>query len=222
MILHSGGLRSLVATALTLQQQPTPRVSLLHLDDGREAEPRRRDMLKLQAERYELTRVTLQHARHLFAHGHGRDADGKPRGLVIGPRLLLSGLAEAAFQRCDTLVWPVSGQGEPDLIAAASERAMLCEQLAQPELESAGRAAPRLDMPLVEMSDAQVLELGQRLGVDWSTAWSCHRAGDRPCGMCAGCQRRHIAFDAAKLSDPLIQSEAKVPPRMARAVARVA
>ncbi|MFI4859502.1 MAG: 7-cyano-7-deazaguanine synthase [Phycisphaerales bacterium JB063] len=201
MILNNGGLRSLVAAALAQGGEPAPRVTLLHIDDGREARSTRVACVRRQAKSLGVTRVTELSIPHLYGHGYGRLPDGGPMGVLAQPQLLLAALAEARHQQAGTVVWPISVNGQTKSAAQATEQAMLCEHLAQAEQEP----APRIDTPLVEFTDAQVIELGGQLEVDWTATWSCNRPGERPCRACAGCRRRHTAFDRAGIVDTLVE-----------------
>lgn len=204
MVLNNGGLRSLVATALLLAEDPTPRVTLLHIDDGRESRATRVTHVRRQAKHLGITRVTELSIPHLYGHGYGRMPDGGPMGVLARPQLLLAALAEARHQQAGTVAWPISVNAQTRAAAQATEQAMLCEHLAQTEQEP----APRIDTPLAEFTDAQVIELGGQLGVDWTLAWCCTRPGERPCRACGGCRRRHTAFDRAGIVDTLVQQPA--------------
>lgn len=199
-VLHNGGLRSLVACALLLSDDPPPRLTLIHIDDGREARLTRRNFMRKQAQALGITRVTELTVPHLFGHGYGRAPDGGPLGMLTRPQLLLAALAEARHQQAEAVVWPVSVGGDAQQGALATEQAILCEHLAETEAEH----TPRIETPLVEMTDQQVIELGGQLGVDWKLAWTCARPGEQPCMACAGCRRRSQAFDKAGIVDTLV------------------
>ncbi|MEM9348091.1 MAG: 7-cyano-7-deazaguanine synthase [Planctomycetota bacterium] len=201
VVLHNGGIRSLVASALLLSDEPAPRLTFVHIDDGREARMTRRNFLRKQALALKVTRVTELSVPHLFGHGYGRAPDGGPLGLLTRPQLLLAALAEARYQQAEAVVWPVSVNGDATQGAAATEQAVLCEHLAQNEAES----SPRIETPLAEMTDQQVVELGAQLGCDFSLAWSCSRPGETPCQACGGCRRRSQAFEKAGIIDPLLE-----------------
>jgi len=64
---------------------------------------------------------------------------------------------------------------------------------------------PRIWAPLVQMSKADIVREGQRLGVDFSLTTSCYdpSAGGRPCGTCDSCILRKRGFSEAGIPDPL-------------------
>lgn len=55
--------------------------------------------------------------------------------------------------------------------------------------------------PLMGMSKPQVLRLGDDLGVDLASTWSCAYAGALQCGTCLPCTLRQEAFATAGLVD---------------------
>ena len=68
-----------------------------------------------------------------------------------------------------------------------------------------GRAPVRIHMPLSQLSKAEIIQLGQTLGVDFRLTHSCYDPDDtgRPCGLCDSCRLRLKGFQEASLQDPL-------------------
>lgn len=60
----------------------------------------------------------------------------------------------------------------------------------------------RLHTPIQWSSKADVVTLGQRLGVSWRDTWSCYKGEERHCGTCPTCRARKEAFEAAEVLDP--------------------
>lgn len=58
--------------------------------------------------------------------------------------------------------------------------------------------------PLIDMSKAQIIETGHRLGVDYALTVSCYQADDqgRACGLCDSCRLRRAGFETAGVADP--------------------
>ena len=58
--------------------------------------------------------------------------------------------------------------------------------------------------PLQHLTKADIITLGQSLGLDYAETVSCYQAdGDgRACGACAACRLRHAGFRAAGVNDP--------------------
>lgn len=65
-----------------------------------------------------------------------------------------------------------------------------------------GFADVRLEAPFLNLSKAQVVELGERLGVPYQETWSCYQGGDVHCGRCGTCVERKEAFRLAGVNDP--------------------
>jgi 7-cyano-7-deazaguanine synthase len=62
----------------------------------------------------------------------------------------------------------------------------------------------RVHAPLIQMSKAQIVREGVRLGVDYSLTVSCYQA-DRSglaCGLCDSCRLRREGFVSAGITDP--------------------
>ncbi len=62
----------------------------------------------------------------------------------------------------------------------------------------------RIHTPLIELSKAQIIREGLRLGVDYAQTLSCYApdAQGRACGRCDSCRLRAAGFNAAGVADP--------------------
>jgi 7-cyano-7-deazaguanine synthase len=62
----------------------------------------------------------------------------------------------------------------------------------------------RVHAPIINLTKAQIIELGSTLGVDYSQTVSCYQANDlgEACGECESCRLRKAGFAQAKISDP--------------------
>jgi len=204
-ILHSGGLRSLAATARVLNQPEPVRLTLLHVHDGRVAGPQRLEHLRQQADHYTLTSLREIELPHLFRDPAHLHPDGRPNAPLATPQLLLAALACATDLGADELHWPIAVNGQLDAIAVAQEQQILVQQLAAAETPAGvtGEAGPAVVAPLLSYTDVQVVELATGLGVPWELAWSCVMNQPQQCGSCPSCQRRRAAFRAAGVIDPV-------------------
>ena len=63
----------------------------------------------------------------------------------------------------------------------------------------------KIHTPLIDLTKGQTVEIGERLGVDYSLTSSCYDPDDvgRPCGRCDSCLLRLKGFAEAGLEDPL-------------------
>lgn len=61
-----------------------------------------------------------------------------------------------------------------------------------------------VEAPLLRRSKAQIVRLGERMGVPWALTWSCYRGGARPCGRCDSCEWRAKGFREAGVADPAV------------------
>ncbi|MDE3010600.1 MAG: 7-cyano-7-deazaguanine synthase QueC [Pseudomonadota bacterium] len=64
----------------------------------------------------------------------------------------------------------------------------------------------RIHTPLIELSKAQIIAEGRRLGVDYAMTTSCYDPAPdgRACGACDACQLRARGFAALGLEDPAL------------------
>lgn len=58
--------------------------------------------------------------------------------------------------------------------------------------------------PLIDMSKAEIITLGEKMGVDYSLTISCYDPGETgaACGECDSCNLRRKGFSEAGISDP--------------------
>jgi len=59
--------------------------------------------------------------------------------------------------------------------------------------------------PLLHLSKAHIIELGQSLGVPFELTWSCYTGGQTPCGVCDSCRIRADGFAARGIEDPALR-----------------
>jgi 7-cyano-7-deazaguanine synthase len=79
------------------------------------------------------------------------------------------------------------------------------EKLAQVATKAGVEGARfKIHAPLIEMSKAEIIQAGSRLGVDFSATVSCYQADadGAACGKCDSCRLRAAGFAAANIPDP--------------------
>ena len=88
----------------------------------------------------------------------------------------------------------------PEYIAAFEKMANLATR--------AGAEGGQLKIrtPLIDLSKADIVKLGLRLGVDYSLTVSCYQANDKgeACGKCDSCGLRKMGFEQAGIADPTL------------------
>lgn len=83
------------------------------------------------------------------------------------------------------------------------------EALAQVATHSGGF---RIHAPLIELTKAQIIALGRRLGVDYALTHSCYDPVDgAACGRCDACALRRKGFSEAGVADPTRYASAARP-----------
>jgi len=56
--------------------------------------------------------------------------------------------------------------------------------------------------PFLGLNKGQIVQLGAKLGADFSQTWSCYEGGELHCGQCGTCVERREAFERAGVTDP--------------------
>lgn len=62
----------------------------------------------------------------------------------------------------------------------------------------------RIHAPLIEMTKADIINLGLQMGADYAHSLSCYRGKEVPCMACPACEIRSKAFRALGVADPLL------------------
>lgn len=124
-------------------------------------------------------------ARQADLHGYARVIDagnaGSPdRGVgpMARPIALLEALRTAMAHACDRVVWPVACGSDIDEMSAVAERALLITRLAWLEEGSLTGPAPKVDTPLIDLSERALDDLARDLDLEPGT-WIDTRAALR-------------------------------------------
>ena len=51
------------------------------------------------------------------------------------------------------------------------------------------------------ISKSDIARIGKRLGIDYSTTYSCYKGGEKHCGKCGTCVERKEALRDAEIED---------------------
>jgi 7-cyano-7-deazaguanine synthase len=86
----------------------------------------------------------------------------------------------------------------PEFIAAFERMAQLATKVGVEGLSL------QIHAPLIDLSKAEIIQLGTGLGVDYGMTVSCYKAdaAGRACGQCDSCRLRSAGFAEAGLTDP--------------------
>lgn len=206
ILLCGGGIRSLVAAAWLRSNYPNHRLALMHFKERRSNQVQRLEFVHRQARHWSggnivpVLELELDYRMGMPANekAQATGSEIEPRLPLFVSRMLLHAMVQAEAMKAQGLIWPVQSQGDPVRISRATEQMVLVQGLVQLE----GGQWPTLQMPLLELSDRQLAELGGHLQVPWQLAWSCQSRGIEPCKACIGCRRRAMALQAAGLIDP--------------------
>jgi len=71
-------------------------------------------------------------------------------------------------------------------------------------MEIAGWDKVSLNRPFSSFTKADIVKLGDELGVPFEKTWSCYKGGQIHCGVCGTCVERREAFELAGVADPTI------------------
>lgn len=205
LMLHSGGLRSEVAARLLLDEQPQPRLTLMFVRDGRANERQRLESAVRLIESLPTTNVRLTELNlpSLFGVRNSSKQQTHEPPTLAWAQLLIPTMAYAAEHRIERVVYPGSVNGDARAMAALSETLLLSEQLASVESD----LLPRIETPLLELTDQQIVELGGQLDAQFKSTWTCLADQSHACGICPACKRRRDAFDRAGIEDPVHAGE---------------
>jgi 7-cyano-7-deazaguanine synthase len=94
--------------------------------------------------------------------------------------------------------------GRPEFVRAF-------EALANLATKAAVEGTPlKVHAPLIDMTKAQIIAEGGRLGVDFGLTVSCYQAdaAGRACGVCDSCRLRRAGFADAGVADPTRYADA--------------
>ena len=62
----------------------------------------------------------------------------------------------------------------------------------------------QIEIPIIEMSKADIVRLAMELEAPLELTWSCYQGGEIPCGRCDSCILRASGFSAAGSPDPAV------------------
>ncbi|WP_135822370.1 7-cyano-7-deazaguanine synthase [Halostella litorea] len=217
-VLLSGGIDSAVCLQTALDRHDD--VEAIHFDYGQQTEAIERSNAEEQASRAGIP-VHISDYRTVFgdfAEGTIEDKsydsdtterEGHSVGYVPQRNLhLLTTAAATAEHNTETgreiVLYHGAQQGDgeeypdcrPEFVQAATEA--INRSTDQHEID--------IETPIIDHTKADVLRLGEELGVNWELTFSCYNDEDgTPCGDCPACLERKEAFAEVDVADPVLR-----------------
>jgi 7-cyano-7-deazaguanine synthase len=219
VVLLSGGLDSSTALAIAIERGFTPHAISFHYGQrhSRELAAARSiashygisdhrvvdiDLRPFGGSALTSVEIAVPHDRSLDEMGHGIPVTYVPgRNLIF--LSLATAFAEVAgaddiFLGINMLDYSGYPDCRPEFLAAFQTAANLSTKAGTDD-----RRTLKYHAPLIQMSKADIVREGTRLGVPWTLTWSCYEGREKACGQCDSCLLRLKGFAEAGLSDPL-------------------
>jgi len=119
--------------------------------------------------------------------------------LSVATALAVSSKSDAVYigvHAGDHAIYP---DCRPEFVTMMSKTAKIATQ---------GFSVPDFEIvaPFVNMSKADIVDLGEDYNVPWARTWSCYKGDMWHCGKCGTCVERKEAFALAGVDDPTIYS----------------
>jgi 7-cyano-7-deazaguanine synthase len=224
----SGGVESLVVAAKLRRDHPTTLVHGVFVDYGQRAAERERRAVQRIVRTYgfglEEVQMTLPFlADHalidpdtLLYSAEGAQKLGVPlasridevrtgdRVHIVPYRNLVFASIAASFATGvgATEIW-TGFDYRPEREGAATDKSPAFVDTLNATLAAAREGVTvRVVAPVQHLWKHQTVSLGEEIGVDWTTAWSCYNDLYAHCGVCGSCGDRRRAFSQAGVSDP--------------------
>ena len=195
LVLSNGGLRSLTALAMAVEEVGARRVGVVHGVEPRPGAVRRAQTARRQAEHLGVRRFYELNLGHLKPE---TEPPAGTRATLALTQVLLAAMARAIDLRAGRVIWPAQVGQDHEQVGLLSERALAVRQLAAIDHAE----APPIHTPLLELNDSELVLLAAQMRLPLELAWSCLGTTARPCGACDGCRRRHRAFEQAGVVGP--------------------
>lgn len=214
VVLLSGGLDSTVSLAQALQESEV--VLCLTMDYGQKAARKEIAAASALAAYYRVPHQVIE--LPFLAQITATSLVNKNMAIPEPDEVSLDNLREA--KATAAAVWVPNRNGLFVSVAASFAEALGCQQVVTgfnreeaatfPDnslefIEAMNRAlvySTRTGVKVVSytarLNKAEIVALGQRLGVPWHLIWSCYYGGETMCGRCESCRRLARAMTAAK------------------------
>lgn len=226
VVLCSGGLNSAVVASIAVKDhQPA---AFLHVRFGHRSAQKEAELFEKQAEHFGVRERLVVDMPHFAAIGGNARVSRKKQiedALALGESGtnchvpgLISGLVSAAFSWAWTIgagrivlgvsenlgpPAPKTSELYPDY---SQDYIQLCNHLCSEGSPGKGIV---VEAPVIDLTRAEIVRLGRRLGTPFQLTWSCLSSNSEPCGACIGCATRSRGFLDAAVPDPVVLETAR-------------
>jgi hypothetical protein len=190
LLIDEGDLPSLAACAVAADPQ---HLTVWHRAGDDPAAGRRRAAAAAHAQAWSVAQLVVGPAGD-----PGAPELACPERLLTTARLVQASIA-ACQLGCRRVIWPIACGHDPDAVVEAVDRAHTVAALIGPD---AGREPVEIDLPLLDLTDVQVLEVADDAGAPLQAFWPCVEGSPEPCTRCEPCRRWRRAFEASGLPWP--------------------
>jgi 7-cyano-7-deazaguanine synthase len=216
VVLLSGGMDSCVTAAVAAQDY---RLALLHSSYGQLTEAREKRAFGQIAAHYDATFRLHIEQRYLSRIGGSALTDPSiavPKADLVAAQAGQIPVTYVPFRNAHFLSVATSWAeviGARRIFVGAVEQDSSGYPDCRPQyyrafnevIELGTRPETRIEIcaPLIDMSKADIVRLGVKLGAPLHLTWSCYRSEDAACGSCDSCALRRRAFAQAGVPDPI-------------------
>lgn len=214
LVVCSGGLDSVVL-AYMVKEGVTDRLMLVNFDYGQK-HIKERICAKEAADRLEATfcPVDLRSLQAVLPSAltdstadvpEGHYADESMKQTVVPNRNMIMmsiAIGIAVGQGIEYVATAVHAGDHPIYPDCRPEFIQALNSTAQLATEGFAKPGFRVEAPFVNMSKANVVNVGVTVGVPFEKTWSCYKGGINHCGKCGTCVERREAFSIAGVVDP--------------------
>lgn len=211
-VLHSGGLDSTTALAVTLQRPDVRNVYAVGVNYG-QRHIKELEQAKILREHYEVESFTLDltgYGESVTSALTSNDLD-VPDGHYASDNMQITvvpGRNAVMLSAAAGLAASHTTDGEPiTLVAAVHAGDHFIYHDCRPEfidaIDTALSAGVGVSVwaPFVAMTKTEIVKLGHSVGAPLHLTWSCYKGGDKHCGTCGTCVERREAFTDAGVPD---------------------
>jgi 7-cyano-7-deazaguanine synthase len=214
VILISGGMDSLVTTAIAIDQGFEP--AAMHINYGQRTWKKELESFQSICSHYGITRRLEVDAAYLSRIGGSSLTDYSMP--VSGPDLRGTTIPTSyvPFRNAQFLSMAVSWSevigAERIFIGAVEEDSSGypdCRKVFYNAFNTVISLGTKPEThieivtPLIEMQKSQIVQKGLELDVPFGYSWSCYKSEGKACGVCDSCARRLRAFELAGVKDPI-------------------